>query len=289
MNTAQLIKIISAIGSSGLLIALITSFFQNNNLVIKNQVHTLQKQIDTIRGMLVKLENCTHRKEEKNIINSLEMQLKPVANEDASSLHSVENFFIREYRKLRGKEADICKQSMILSFRVLIQYYEEKIKDVYNLHVRKVAGLAYFGVLMIFIYLAVGSMWNDTKSMLGMIWVLEAVFFPFCMAVLCNIYLQDRKMAENKKRNRFLLIELILLVILYIWLASWECMTITKINWSLLVFDKNQMIVFMFTLAIGIFMFVYYEMNNHYFDKYLSREREIKEEYMDKIHKQESA
>ena len=85
------------------------------------------------------------------------------------------------------------------------------------------------------------------------------------------------------------MIELILLVILYIWLASWECMTITKINWSLLVFDKNQMIVFMFTLAIGIFMFVYYEMNNHYFDKYLSREREIKEEYMDKIHKQESA
>lgn len=289
MNTAQLMKIISAIGSSGLLIALITSFFQNNNLVIKNQVHTLQKQIDTIRGMLVKLENCTHRKEEKNIINSLEMQLEPLANEDDLSLHSVENFFIREYRKLRGKEADICKQAMILSFRVLIQYYEEKIKDVYNLHVRKVTGIAYFGVLMIFIYLAVGSMWNDTKSMLGMIWVLEAVFFPFCMAVLCSIYLQDRKMAENKKRNWVLLIELILLVILYIWLASWECMTITKMNWSLLVFDKNQMIVFMFTLAIGIYMFAYYEMNNHYFDKYLSREREIKEEYMDKIHKQESA
>lgn len=289
MNTEQLMQIISAIGSSGLLIALITSFFQNNNLVIKNQVNTLQKQIDTIRGMLVKLENCTHRKEEKNIINSLEMQLEPLANEDDLSLHSVENFFIREYRKLRGKEADVCKQSMILSFRVLIQYYEKKIKDIYKIHVKKAVGIAYFGSLMLFTYFAVGSMWSDTKSMLGMIWVLEAVFFPFCMAVLCSIYLQDRKMAENKKRNRFLLIELILLVILYIWLASWECMTITKINWSLLVFNKNQMIVFMFTLAIWIFMLVYFDMNNHYFDKYLSRQREIKEEYMDKIHKQESA
>lgn len=208
MDTEQLMQIISAIGSSGLLIAFITSYFQNNNLVITNQVNALQKQIDTIRGMLAKLENCTHRKEEKNIINSLEMQLEPLANEDDLSLHSVENFFIGEYRKLRGKDADVCKQSMILSFRVLIQYYEKKIKDIYKIHVKKAMGIAYFGSLMLFTYLALGSMWNDTKSMLGMIWVLEAVFFPLVMAVLWSIYLQDRKMAEKKRINTVILISI---------------------------------------------------------------------------------